>query len=315
MTDPNAPRKSESDEPRGGRCAIVGRPNVGKSTLLNVLLGQKLVVATATPGTTRSAVLGVYVREAPPTQIAFVDTPGLGRPRTALAHLLGEETKAGLLGCDVVLLMTDVQPGERRKGVHAAEDAVLDLLAEVDRPVVLAINKVDAVAKKDRLLPIMAAYQERREFAAVIPISAEHGTNLDSLVTELRGHLPEGKLYEEDVLTDRPERFFAAELVREAALKRTREEVPHGTAVVLEQYEEDGDLIRIQATVVVEKPGHKKILIGAGGQRIKEIGTEARLAIEELTGRRVVLKLWVKVVPGWTQDPNKARRLLTEGTT
>lgn len=297
---------------RAGRCAIVGRPNVGKSTLLNALLGQKLVIVTPRPGTTRTSVLGVCATTDPPTQIAFVDTPGFSRPKTALAKLLAKEAESGLADADVLLFVTDAEG--RGAGVRTDDEPVLKIVEQAKRPTLLLVNKVDRLKDKAKVLPILAAYNERYPFAATLPISAVKGTNLDGVLREIRAHLPEGLLYDEDFLTDRPERFFAAELIREAVMKHTREEVPHGSAVMLDRYEEEGNLVRIAATIVVEKPGHKKIVIGARGQLIKQIGTEARLEIERFLGRKVFLELWVKVVPEWTQHPDKARRMIDEAS-
>ncbi len=294
---------------RAGRCAILGRPNVGKSTLLNRLLGQKLVIATPKPGTTRSAVLGVYLSDEPPTQIAFVDTPGVARPRSALHRVLVEQAELGLAGCDVALLVTEVPPAFRGAPRVSERDAsVLAMLEDANLPVILALNKVDRLRDKRLLLPLIEAYQRAREFAAVVPISATKGTNLAPLVEEIRRRLPEGALYDEDVLTDKPERFFVAELVREAVMRNTHKEVPYGVAVLVDRFEVDGGLVRIHATIVVEKDTHKGIVIGKGGSRLKTIGTEARHAMEDFLGRRVHLELWVKVDSGWTADPVRARR-------
>jgi GTPase len=308
------PKQTEADETtaRAGRCAIVGRPNVGKSTLLNTLLGQKLVIATPTPGTTRSCVLAVYATEAPPTQIAFVDTPGMGQGGTALGRILSEEAKEGLGATDVVVLLTDVSPRMRSPRVHPRDEGVIALLRSCAQPVILAINKVDQLADKRLLLPLMQLYGERMEFAAMVPLSALTGVGMEALVGEIRQRLPEGRLYDDAFLTDRPERFFVAELIREAVLTHTRAEVPHGSAVWIDDWIDEGALTRVAATVVVEKQSHKKIVIGARGERMKAIGTQARLEAERMLGRKVFLKLWVKVVPGWTADPAKARRMLSE---
>ncbi len=308
---------------RCGTCAIVGRPNVGKSTLLNALLEQKLVIATPRPGTTRANVLGVYTK--PGLQIAFIDTPGMHKPKSALGKVLVEEARMGLGDADVVLLLTDVST-KRELQVAAQDEPIMDMAARSDRPVVLAINKVDKVPDKHKLLPLLTAYSERfakiaegagcerKELAAIVPVSATRKSNLEAIVREIGKLLPEGRRYEEDFLTDRPQRFFAAELVREAVLRHTREEVPYGVAVAIDTYEEERGLTRIDATILVEKAGHKKIVVGARGQMLKRIGTEARLEIERMIGGKVYLKLFVKVLEGWTQDPDKARRLVREGT-
>jgi GTP-binding protein Era len=305
MADP----ENQPDEARAGRCAIVGRPNVGKSTLLNAIVGQKLAIATPRPGTTRSCVLGVYASADPATQIAFVDTPGLERPKGALGQVLIDSAKQGLLDCDAVVFVTEVPKAGAPPTVHEKDLAVLDALEASNAPVVLAINKVDTLKQKQRLFAFIEAYQERHSFAAVVPISATRGTNLDALVHEIRETLPPGLLYDPDFLTDRPERFFVSELVREAAMLNTRQEVPYGIACELDSYQEEGDLVRIEGTLVVEKASHKAIVIGSRGENIKKISMEAREQIEALLERKVYLRLWVKVVPGWTRDPVKARQL------
>ncbi len=308
----------ERDEtPRAGRCAIVGRPNVGKSTLMNKLLGQRLAIATPKPGTTRTAILGVYASDAPPTQIAFVDTPGLLTPKSALHEVLVEQAQLGLAEAEVVVFLTESPADARGEKpyleVRDADRPTLATLEGIQAPVLLAVNKVDRLKNKQLLLPFLEAYQALRPFAAVVPVSARTGVNLDALVKEIRSHLPEGLLYEDpDFVTDRPTRFFVAEMIREAVLRHVQKEVPYGAAVVIDRMEE-GSLTRIHATIVVEKDGHKGIVIGKGGERLKTIGTEARQAIEGFLERRVHLELWVKVIEGWTHDPGKAKRLATEG--
>jgi len=301
--------ENDAEAPRAGRCAIVGRPNVGKSTLLNALLGQKLVIATPRPGTTRSCVLGVYASEDPPTQVAFVDTPGLERPKGALGRVLIDSAKQGLVDCDSVVFVTEAPKASAPPRVHEKDITVLQALEAANVPVILAINKVDRLKAKEKLLPFIEAYQKERTFEAVVPISATRGTNLEALLDEIRGTLPEGLLYDADFLTDRPERFFVSELVREAAMLNTRQEIPYGIACELDSYREEQGLLRIEGTLIVEKPSHKAIVIGSQGETIKKISTEAREQIEAFLQRKIYLRLWVKVVPGWTRDPIKARQL------
>ena len=308
MADPG----NQSEAPRAGRCTLVGRTNVGKSTLLNAILGQKLVIATPRPGTTRSCVLGVYASSEPPTQIAFVDTPGLQRPRGALGRVLSDSAKQGLADCDAVIFVTEAPKSGITPGVQDGDIAVLEALEAVDAPVILAINKVDRLKSKHQLLPFIEEFQKRRAFAAVVPISATRRTNLDALLDEIRAVLPEGLLYDADFLTDRPERFFVSELIREAAMLNTRQEVPHGIACELDSYREENGLLRIEGTLIVEKQSHKAIVIGNRGETIKKISTEAREQIEAFLERKVYLRLWVKAVPGWTRDPVKARQLAIE---
>ncbi|MBX3269460.1 MAG: GTPase Era [Sandaracinaceae bacterium] len=297
-------------EARAGRVAIVGRPNVGKSTLLNAVLGQKLAITTPRPGTTRSCLLGVYYREEPPTQIAFIDTPGLERPRSVLGRVLAEEAQGSLEDADVVLFLVDATRGDP---IAREDEEVLSRIRLVDKPVVLALNKVDRVKDKTELLPKLAAWHERHALDALVPLSALRGDNVEALFGELRARLPEGELYPPDFLTDRPERFFAAERVREAIIGHTREEVPHAVAVTIEEFADEPGLTRIAATIHVDRTSHKGILIGAGGERLKAIGTAARLEIEELLERKVFLKLWVKVDEDWTRDAERVRRLTRGG--
>jgi GTPase len=299
--------------PRAGRCAILGKPNVGKSTLLNQVLGQKLAIATPKRQTTRNAILGVYASPSPPTQIAFVDTPGMHRPKNALGRALVEEVKAGLESADVVLWLTETRRSHDPAAFLTAEDEeVATLLSTQKRPVILAINKIDRQRDKAALLPTLAALDARFDFAAIVPLSAKTGDNVDTLIRVVREHLPEGALYDEDVLTDRPERFFVAELIREAVIAHTREEVPHGVAILIDEMLEEPAITRISATIVVEKPSQKGIVIGAAGQQLKQIGTDARLEIERFLEKKVFLKLWVKVIKGWSNDPNKVRELARE---
>jgi GTP-binding protein Era len=306
---PPGPRKKDrsarSREPaRAGRAAIVGRPNVGKSTLLNALLGQKLAITASKPQTTRTCILGVYASEDPPTQIAFLDTPGMHRPKNALGRAIVEEAKAALAEAHVVVMVVEPDPAE-------ADEEVLRAAVGSGRPVVLVVNKVDRVTPKQSLLPRLEAWAKRHAFTALVPMSARQADGVEALVAEIRTHLPEGRLYEEDFLTDRPERFFAAELVREAVIANTRQEVPHGVAVRIERWEDGPKLVKISATIVVEKDSHKGIVIGAKGSMLKTVGTEARGEIEKLLGgKKVFLELFVKVVEGWTDDPARTREML-----
>jgi GTP-binding protein Era len=301
------------ETPRSGRVAIIGRPNVGKSTLLNSLLGQKLAIATPTPGTTRSALLGVFVQKDPPTQIAFVDTPGMHRPRNALGRALVEDAKAGLHTADVIALVCEIgkvmKPGSFLTGPDAE---VLDQVRDLGVPLVLVINKIDRLKAKSALLPLLDRASKVGNFASIVPLSATRNDNLDGLVRALREHLPEGLAYDAEVLTDKPQRFFASELIREAVLSHTRDEVPHGVAVLIDRFEEEPNIHRIAATIIVSRDGHKGIVIGKGGERIKQIGIDARLAMEALFERKVFLEMWVKVVPDWMNDPAKVQTLVRE---
>jgi GTP-binding protein Era len=310
--------QDEETTPRAGRAAIVGRPNVGKSTLLNALLGQKLSIATDKPQTTRHSILGVFTESTPPTQIAFLDTPGLHRPRNALGRALVEEAQGALADVDVVLWLLDC-PSDRNTfapSLSPEDQEVRGLLSLGKGPkLVLGINKIDKLKDKTKLFDWLTFYEKELSPDAIVPISALKQRGTKQLIGELRKHLPEGTLYQDpDFVTDRPERFFVAELVREAAIRNTHEEVPYAVAVVIDSFEESRDLTRIQATVIVEKDNHKKIVVGAGGSMLKRIGTEARKEIEALLDRKVFLGLFVKVVPNWTEDPASVRRLAMETT-
>jgi GTP-binding protein Era len=309
----------EDHSPRAGRAAIVGRPNAGKSTLLNTLLGQKLAIATPKPQTTRHHILGVYSTDDPPTQIAFVDTPGLHRPQNPLGRALIEEAQGALDGCDVIVWLIE-SPSDKtmaRPSLSAADRDVRDLLGDRrGAKLVIALNKVDRLKDKSALFPWLAFYQEALSPEAIVPISGLRARGTKQLVGEIRKHLPEGLLYTDpDFVTDRPERFFVAELIREAVIRATHEEVPYAIAVVVEAFEETTALTRIEATIIVDKPNHKKIVVGAQGAMLKGIGTEARTAIEALLERKVFLGLFVKVVEGWTEDPNNVRKFAMEGRT
>jgi len=299
--------------PRSGSAAIIGRPNVGKSTLLNSLLGQKLAIATPKPGTTRSVLLGVYVKEEPPTQIAFIDTPGMHRPSNALGRALVEDAKAGLASADVIVFVTEIGKQGGTLSFPTPGDAeILTQLRDVKSKVVLVINKVDRLKEKGLLLPLIERASKAFDFAAIVPLSALRKDNIGALVSAIREQLPEGLAYDPEMLTDKPQRFFASELIREAVLTHTRDEVPHGVAVLVERFEEGKELYRIGATIVVSRPAHKGIVIGRAGERIKQIGSDARLGMEELYQRKVFLELWVKVVPDWMDDPTKVQALVRE---
>jgi len=299
---------------RAGRCVIAGRPNVGKSTLLNAILGQKLSIVAAKPGTTRTVLLGVFDAEVEGgrTQIAFLDTPGLEQPKSVLGRVLVEEAQGALEQGDVIVLLVDATEAVRLRDLPPPDQRVLDLVKPLGKSTILVLNKIDRIRNKAELLPALTVLEQVHPWAAMIPVSALKASGVDRVVREIRERLPEGLLYQEDVLTDRPERFFAAELVREAVLAHTRQEVPHGVAVQIEEWVDEGKLVRIGATIVVAKDSHKAIVIGARGAMLKQIGQDARIAIEELLGRKVFLRTFVKVIAGWTEDAAQVRRLLRE---
>jgi GTP-binding protein Era len=289
---------------RSGYIALVGRPNVGKSTLLNALAGESISIITAKPETTRDRIIAVVTRR--DAQVVFVDTPGIHRPHARLGEYMNQQAHGAAQEADAVVMVADASEGH----VGPSRDGVVvETLATVTKPVVLAVNKVDRVRAKSELLPLLDAYSKLREFAAIVPIAAAVGDGLDRLWAECVRHLPEGEpLFPPDTLTDRPERFLAAERIREAVIEETGEEIPYATAVEIDAFDERAPTLRIAATVHVERAGQKKIVIGAGGERIKAIGTRARHAIEALLGRKVFLELFVKVTPNWTRSPEALAR-------
>ena len=304
---------------RAGFVALAGRPNVGKSTLLNAVLGQKLAIATPRPQTTRNRILGVHNR--PDAQVVFVDTPGLHRPsgrgRTRLNQFMVTEALSALDDVDAIVLLVDATDSKLDSG----QKYVLDELKQRRKPVILAYNKIDLVRRKSTMLPMLEAYSRAFDFAALVPISAATGLGVDRLLEEIEKLLPEGDaIFPADMLTDRPERFIAAEFIREQVFLRTRQEVPYAVAVSIDSWTErpeqpprkgqpgrSADLV-IEATIHVEKEAQKKILVGQGGQSIREIGTRARAEIAQLVGCPVHLKLFVRVEEDWTSS----RRALAE---
>jgi GTP-binding protein Era len=287
---------------RCGTVAIVGRPNVGKSTLLNALVGQKLSITSGKPQTTRHRVTGVLTR--PGAQYVFVDTPGFqtlhGGP---LNRALNRAVRAALQEVDAVLVV--VEAGR----LEDSDRAVLRLLPE-RVPVVLVANKSDRVGGPERMLPFLKSAEQAFAFAAVVPVSAARGRNLGELLKVLAPLLPEQPpLFHEDTLTDRSERFLAAELVREKLFRLLGEEVPYGAAVTIDQFREEGRLRRIHASIVVDRENHKAIVIGKGGAKLKAIASAARRDMEKLLGGKVFLEVWVKVRGGWTEDAASLRRL------
>jgi GTP-binding protein Era len=288
---------------RSGYVAIVGRPNVGKSTLLNRLIGQKISITSSRPQTTRHRILGISTR--PDAQIVYIDTPGLHLgSRRAMNRVMNRAAAGTLEEADLAVFVVEV-PQWTEEDEH-----VLGLLREAGIPVVLAINKVDRLTDKSRLLPYIASLRDRHEFADVVPLSALKGTQVEGFEEVVARLLPEGPaLFPEDQVTDRSERFLVAELVREQLMRRLGQEVPYGTAVEIENYAEEEGLVRIAALIWVERDGHKAIVIGKGGKMLKAIGQDARLAMERLLGTRVYLQLWVKVKENWSDDERALRGL------
>ncbi len=287
---------------RAGFVAIVGRPNAGKSTLLNRLVGQKIAIVTSKPQTTRNRIQGILTR--PEGQIVFIDTPGLHEAKSALGRQMMQEVAAALEGIDILLLMVDAS-----SALLQADELLLERAKRFRGKTILALNKVDRVPKP-KLLPLIDAFQKAFPFSAIVPISALKGSGCDELLKEILGLLPEGDPYfPEDQVTDQPERFLAAEIVREKAIQVMYHEVPYALGVIVEKFEESARLLRIEATMNVERDTQKKILIGHKGEMLKKIGTEARRELEEIFGVKVYLGLFVKVAPDWRENPQKVREL------
>jgi GTPase len=283
---------------RSGFVSIIGRPNAGKSTLLNALVGEKLAIVTRKPQTTRNRIQGMVNVDRkgkhPAGQIVLVDTPGVHKPINSLDRRMMKEVYDALEGCDLLLLIVDAA-----EKFGTGDKFVLDIVKKSGQPCFLLLNKIDKLDKQ-RLLPLIADYKERHGFAEVIPISAMKRQGLDTLLDAVVKTLPEGPRYfPKDQVTDQPERFLVAELIREQVLLATEQEVPYATTVLIEQYEEGSRLTRIAATIYCEREGQKAILIGKQGSTLKKIGTAARLQIERLLNTKVFLELFVKVRSGW----------------
>jgi GTPase len=282
-----------------GFACILGRPNAGKSTLLNALVGEKLAIISPKPQTTRNRILGIINipqqkgREA--GQIVLIDTPGVHRSGSSLGRKMMTEIREAVDGCELILMIVDA-----KKKWDADDALVLDLARKAGTPVFLLLNKIDLLADKRDLLPLIAQFQPLHDFKEIVPISALKKKGLDELLQCVVRALPNGPRYfPEDQITDQPVRFMAAELIREHVLMQTQEEVPHAVSVVVEQYEEGPKLVRIAAVIYCERGGQKAILLGKGGQMLKKIGTSARLDIEKMVRTKVFLELFVKVQPGW----------------
>jgi GTP-binding protein Era len=322
---------------RAGIVALVGRPNVGKSTLMNYLIGDKVSITTPVAQTTRNQIRGIHTM--PHAQIVYLDTPGVHHARTALNRYMVDVAMRSLEGVDVVLYLADInrpdpavmepdQPAPAGKHPGYKEDEyILECLRKTSVPTFLVVNKIDEISKKDKLLPFITSYSEQNDFDAVIPISALNGENTDTLVEEICKRLPEGPpLFPVEYATDHAERFLVAEIVREKVILHTRQALPHSTAVLVESFDEservdfdeydedfdanrDGGLVRINATIVVERNSQKGIIIGKRGSMLKDIGSAARVDIENLLGCRVWLKLWVKVEKNWSHHNRTLRRM------
>jgi GTP-binding protein Era len=284
-----------SEKFKSGFVSIIGRPNAGKSTLLNAFVGQKVAIVADKPQTTRTSIQGVATMT--DAQIVFLDTPGIHKADSALNKRLMDAVRGALEERDLLLFVADA--------THAPEERdrqAVDMAARHGTPVVLVLNKIDLVKEKNKLLPVIEDYKKLHEFADYVPVSATRGVGLDELRKVILSHLKEGpKYFPDDYVTDQPERFLAAELIREKVLQATRQEVPHSVAVNVEKWEELPNLTRIYATIRVERDGQKVIVIGSKGAMLKRIGTLARQDMEKLLGTKVYLDLHVKVQPGWRE--------------
>jgi GTP-binding protein Era len=286
-----------------GFVCILGRPNAGKSTLLNALVGQRLAIVSPKPQTTRNRILGIIQipkeKKKAAGQIVLIDTPGVHKPDTSLGRKMMSEVREALDGCDLLLLIVDVT-----RKFDRVDESVLEMAKKSRTPVFLLLNKIDLLrSQKDKLLPIIDGYRKLHAFKEIIPISARKPEGLDVLIKKIIGDLPEGPRYfPDDQVTDQPTRFMVAEIIREQVLTETSEEVPYATTVLVEQFEEGEKLTRIAAAIYCEREGQKRILIGKQAQMLKKIGTAARLQIEKMVGTRVFLELFVKVSPDWRES-------------
>lgn len=280
-------------EHKSGFVAIVGRPNVGKSTLLNRIVGQKIAIMSDKAQTTRNKIQGVYTTEE--AQLIFIDTPGIHKPKHRLGDFMVETAYSALREVDAVLFMISADQ-KRGKG----DDMIIERLKNSEAPVFLVINKIDKIHPND-LLAIIDDYSQQMDFAEVVPISATEGNNVENLMATLIKQMPEGPQYfPDDQVTDHPEYFIVSELIREKVLLLTRDEVPHSVAVVVDSMKRnENDKVQVEATIIVERDSQKGIIIGKGGKMLKQIGTKARLDIEHLLGDKVFLELWVKVQKDW----------------
>jgi len=306
MNDALINQPENSGDFRSGFVAITGRPNAGKSTLINQLASMDLAITSPKPQTTRTTIRAVINK--PNGQIILVDTPGLLRPQDKLGKVMADAIARTVDDADIVLLLVDAEAEQRRRGRSAPEMELLTRLKDKEKEIILVLNKVDLIAK-ELLLPLIARWSERYPFAAIIPVSARNGDGIQVLENELLTRLPVGPRYfPEDSITDQTERSLAAELIREQILRHTHQEIPHGTAVIINSFEEEYEeetveprrtFIHIDASILTEKDTHKGILIGKGGSMLKAIGTDARLQIEKMVGCKVYLELHIKVREDW----------------
>lgn len=279
---------------KSGFVSIIGRPNVGKSTLMNHLIGQKIAIMSNKPQTTRNKINTIVSSDK--GQVIFIDTPGIHKAQSKLGHFMNQQATTTLGGVDVVLWL--VEPDEK---IGLLDQNIIRILEHIETPIILVINKIDTISK-DKILTTINAFKDVHEFAEIIPVAAITGENTDHLMDTIFGYLEDGPMYyPEDMITDQPERQIMAEMIREKVLHLMNQEIPHGIAVVIDQIETtpNGNLLHVDATIVCEKDSHKGMVIGKQGKMLKEIGTRARFDIERLLGSKVNLKLWVKVKKNW----------------
>ncbi|HDX9577575.1 GTPase Era [Bacillus cytotoxicus] len=288
---------------KSGFVSIIGRPNVGKSTFLNRIIGQKIAIMSDKPQTTRNKIQGVYTEN--DAQVVFIDTPGIHKPKHKLGDFMVKMAQTTIKEVDIVLFMVNAEEGFGR-----GEEFIIEKLQETKQPVFLVINKIDQVHPEE-LLGLIDKYRTLYNFAEIVPISALQGNNVDALIGAIKKYLPEGpQYYPENQVTDHPERFIISELIREKVLHLTREEVPHSVAVVIDAIQKrEGGAIYVNATIIVERPSQKGIVIGKQGKMLKEVGKRARLDVESLLGSRVFLELWVKVQKDWRNKMSQLRDL------
>ena len=293
----------EKNEFRSGFAAIIGRPNVGKSTMLNQVLGQKVAIMSDKPQTTRNKIHGVYTEAN--QQIIFLDTPGIHKPKSKLGDYMNREATSALEEVDVILLLVDVV-----EGIGGGDRFIIDRLAGTQTPVILILNKIDKVHPEE-LLPIIATYKDLFTFAEIVPISALHGNNVSTLLSVISKYLPVGpQYYPSDQVTDHPEQFICAELIREKILHLTHEEIPHSIAVAIESMKvENNGIVHLSAVIYVERASQKGIVIGKQGALLKQVGKLARMDIERLLGSKIFLELWVKVKKDWRNQDRVLRDL------
>lgn len=280
---------------RTGFIAIVGRPNVGKSTLMNQILGEKVAIVSSKPQTTRNRITGIHTRGE--DQFVFLDTPGIHSPKNSLGEYMVKAADSTMRDADAVVLVVDTG-----KEISKVEENVIAYLKKSGIPAVLALNKID-LYRREQIAETISAYAEKHDFEAFVPIAAKNGKNVDELLDECGKFLTESQwFFPEDMITDQPERQIAAEIIREKILRTLNKEVPHGTAVVIEEFKDEKTLVRIRAEIFCEKASHKGIIVGKNGESLKLIGTYAREDLERLFGTKVYLNLWVKVKENWRES-------------